>query len=515
MTQKLKQLHTIISTHYSLSELQQLCFDLNVEFENLPGPNTRIAKVRELILILGRQYQFEELFDQIEKERPALFPHSTLRSELGPVRELYTQLEEYAANTQPAEQKLLQRILTMQNIGFLALIIVTIAAAYFLYSTLRTETPDQMTGDFRIAVAEFLVTGDESSTELGNEIAIGMHDRLVSEIEQFNLDVIVTTWGPVEVGTAGMITGSNAEERAASAEQLAKQIDANILVYGVIDTTSTSWSVQPEFYISEENFYEAQEIIGHHKIGDAFSVVSPTDTGKRFIFSDEITPRVNLLSHITVGLVYYAIENYPKSLEALLLAEDIEGLEEDDGLQVLYLLTGNAAGKSGELDIAESYNLRALEIDPEYARAQIGLASVMYIRALASEPINSELLNDSVQQYLNALVAETQPNLADISTKGHFGLGQSYMVLTLIGESNSFEPAISEFEQVISDYGEGTNSRIRVLAGEAHGRLGRIYAEMGLNDLALSEYEASVELLKNISSRWEVFEQRAAELRAE
>lgn len=49
------------------------------------------------------------------------------------------------------------------------------------------------------------------------------------------------------------------------------------------------------------------------------------------------------------------------------------------------------------------------------------------------------------------------------------------------------------------------------LAGEAHGRLGRIYLEMNMSDKALVEFETAVELLDSVPSRQEIYVTRVAE----
>jgi hypothetical protein len=61
-------------------------------------------------------------------------------------------------------------------------------------------------------------------------------------------------------------------------EFLAKKIDADMIIYGLIDTSQSTWKVTPEFYLSNENFYEAEEIVGHHDIGSPFTLFGKDNT---------------------------------------------------------------------------------------------------------------------------------------------------------------------------------------------------------------------------------------------
>ncbi|MFO7679077.1 MAG: hypothetical protein R6X34_03420, partial [Chloroflexota bacterium] len=49
---------------YNLEELSQLCFDLAVEYEDLPG-QTKSAKTRELVQFMGRNGRLDVLEAQL------------------------------------------------------------------------------------------------------------------------------------------------------------------------------------------------------------------------------------------------------------------------------------------------------------------------------------------------------------------------------------------------------------------------------------------------------------------
>ncbi len=71
MSNELTQLRKLLIQHYSLDEFRTLCFDLGILYDNLGGDGLS-GKVRELLLLVGRQQRFEELLHLIQAERPDL-----------------------------------------------------------------------------------------------------------------------------------------------------------------------------------------------------------------------------------------------------------------------------------------------------------------------------------------------------------------------------------------------------------------------------------------------------------
>ena len=60
---------TILSLRFNLNELRTLCFELAVDFDDLPGEG-KTAKARELILLMQRREQLQNLIQKIKKTRP-------------------------------------------------------------------------------------------------------------------------------------------------------------------------------------------------------------------------------------------------------------------------------------------------------------------------------------------------------------------------------------------------------------------------------------------------------------
>jgi hypothetical protein len=59
----------VLDTRFSMEELQEVCFELGLEWDDLAG-GTRGAKARELINFLRRRGRLEALVDIIGRNRP-------------------------------------------------------------------------------------------------------------------------------------------------------------------------------------------------------------------------------------------------------------------------------------------------------------------------------------------------------------------------------------------------------------------------------------------------------------
>lgn len=395
----------------------------------------------------------------------------------------------------------------------LLLTVVLVTGGYFLWKELY---PEKMTGDFRVAVADFAIVGNPGQAGAGTELAEGVYLKLNESLSEINKDFIITIWPPDKVGK---IKGNTPEERAESAEKISQKIGADILIYGFIDMSKPVWQVMPEFYVASENFYEAEEITGQYQMGEVFSLVGQENVARRIELSNKYETRSQAIARITIGLAYFSLRDYQSALAVFQEAENIPGWDETQGKAVLYLLAGNAALKAKDFDTAKSSLNKSLAIDPEYARPLITLGSVYYLQALepfeqSKDPasIELDLIDKSIEMYNRALQANNQPPLSDISTKVHFGLGQCYLMQTYSGMDTPLGNAVEEFQIVIANYGDGKNPRVRELAAEAHARLGLIYDLSGYTEDAAQEYQLAAELLFDNPERQEQYQARVDEL---
>ncbi|WP_420640886.1 hypothetical protein [Candidatus Leptofilum sp.] len=64
----LSTLHKQIDQYFSFSEVRTLCFNLGVDYENIPGDH-RSAFIRNLIVSLAKQGRLQKLIDEVRAER--------------------------------------------------------------------------------------------------------------------------------------------------------------------------------------------------------------------------------------------------------------------------------------------------------------------------------------------------------------------------------------------------------------------------------------------------------------
>jgi tetratricopeptide (TPR) repeat protein len=422
------------------------------------------------------------------------------------------------------DQKVFKRLGLDMRIGFallgLMIIVIVPGSMFILYHSLRPNLSTCMSGDLRIAIASFSENGATGTSQSGTALAENIAIKVQRVFEKSKLDFTTTIWGPDRVPA---VTGKTRKERATEAAKVAQRICADVVVYGDVNTSNADWQISPEFYISSEDSYRVGEVVGPYELGKPILMTAHGGSvASRITSSEEFAARLTALSNIVVGLSFYLSRDYERSLETLRTAENIESWENDEGKHVLYMLIASAAGKAGKPDEAEQAVMLALQIDGEYARAVYTLASIYYFRAVrpieaggASSDVDMSLLDEAIATYQRAVSAKNQPPLADIPAKVAFGLGQCYLARTLAGSDSSFHAAIAEFENVIREYGDGVNPRLKVFAGESHARLGLIYDAMGDRMRAAKEYDAAVELLDSDPKQQAKYRARVKQLRDE
>ena len=99
MDNPLVRLRRFIAAHYDVEEFRTLCVDLGVSYDELRGEGLS-ARVRELVLYLGRRERFEPLLQRLSRERPDSFDLDTGAAAL---KALYAALPTFQADDLKAE----------------------------------------------------------------------------------------------------------------------------------------------------------------------------------------------------------------------------------------------------------------------------------------------------------------------------------------------------------------------------------------------------------------------------
>ncbi len=370
---------------------------------------------------------------------------------------------------------------------------------------------------FCVAIAGFQVLGDSSEKNLGRYVAStlsGQLERNLQEIEA-GTEKQIGIWGPKD-REAGSLKASSLEKLDLAAEELAKDIHADVVVYGQVEVLGEKWKVTPRFYISSDyEFRDLLEVTGQHDLGTPFEVTGTPRSVRRDFLDKRNIQRGKLLASIVVGESLIVTADYDKALQALEAAqkEDITSWQDPAAGKLLYMLMGNAASRiyqsslQGEmLDRAESYYSEAKKLDPNYARVYLGLSSVCHQRALQTSilsenpaDVDTGKLQECIEYLQQAQSRVTTPDLAHVQEKVEYGLGeeyfaQAYFKALVSGNEESFDPAIQQFTKVISAYEGGKDEVRQELAAEAHARLGLIFELVGDFTQAAQQYRQALEL---------------------
>jgi tetratricopeptide (TPR) repeat protein len=268
---------------------------------------------------------------------------------------------------------------------------------------------------------------------------------------------------------------------------------------------------------------DAEELTGHFAFGSLISVPgdAASDAVARRDLRRHVVARVHALVQFVLGLGYYRANQLHDAMAAFAAAEKTSSWDAHDGKEVPYLFTGNTAGKLGHYDAARRAYTLALKLNPNYARAQLGLAEIqLHQAARGCTPGRADLpgLRRSVAIFETAQTAADQPPLSDVPTKAAFQLGRAYLCLSQAGDGDQHKTAAKQqFELVVREFETG-NDRIRHLAAESHFGLALIAtptagdptAASKLEQVAL-EYQKAITFSGDDPARQQIFYQHLSE----
>ncbi len=374
------------------------------------------------------------------------------------------------------------------------------------------KTDAVMKGQFNVAVAEFSVQDGEGKPmrgEDGSLLANYVEQQIETQFSEIELNKSIPydVWGPKETG---IVMGDTTEARSAAAAELARQIHAHVLIYGVIISDGARSRFMPEFYVNHASFQDASEITGEHEIGSQVRLALPFVDSIQAVENPALAGRVNAMDLITIGLAYYSVDNFENAALYLEKAAAESRWLETSGKEVVYLLIGNAyvrwASRDNDSqyisDAAKNY-AEALRIKPEYGRGLVGQANVLYLEALGSldnlqiDPVKLDEADALVTQ---ALALKGQPENANIPAKAHFNRGQIDLARfrAQVSGEDWLARAKDEFIFVTQDY-EAGDTALESLASHSYFRLGVIAYYQGDPDASIALIQKAIPLASPFS----------------
>lgn len=464
-------LHRLLVQHFSLEDIKNLCFHLGVDYEEL-GEGAKSSRVRELIRYMGKRKRLSVLVTAAGETRPAV-----------------TSWPEFDDSIELTDDDLPWRMEKGQEgLGFklklvlillIPVLLAGIAGVYFL-----SQQPPRMTGDFNIAIAEFGEQSDGGlvSTAESRQISSTLYNFLDSEFEAANFEL------DIQVSHRNMPI----VEGGLDAEKLARQINADVIIYGTVFVGADDAEFSPRFYVADS--VDVDEITGQNELAHPirFDLADLSFQGE---VNQVLRSRASILLSFTEGLVYLNDNDLDSALAAFENAiNESDDLEFFPGQELLHLMIGNAYRRIGEYEIAvQSFN-RSLALNPDYARAHIGLGNVFYEQATLDWE-DSEKLDQALEEYRKALEAQDKPPGAYVTEKVTTNIGNVLVVQAQLNNDVSlYETAEESYLQVTEQYESTKNESLREIAATAYFGLGVIYIKKNDFDQGRKAFQTCVKL---------------------
>jgi tetratricopeptide (TPR) repeat protein len=355
--------------------------------------------------------------------------------------------------------------------------------------------PSQMTGPFRIAIANF---GEQNSrgqvqpSERGTVLSNWFTDNLVSEMSRADLAMgdALEIWQDARLDseknlTFGMMRGDTVEEREASARRLAQRIAAHMVIYGVVVPSDNGPRLDLEFYVAPLVDDETASIVGPHRLGRPLGLPAAFDTddpAANAAVTARLQVRTRAFFWLTRGLTQEILGQNEAALATFRAAADaLTDWRDEDGKEILYFFIGREELFLGNLTAAAENLRRALDLNPTYTRAQIALGSTFLKSARAVPPAerlrDPSLLLQALDAHLHGLELAAQEgdllliNLANLAlAKSYRLLGETYYAQQNVEQAQRFFALTREkVEQVAAPLIALRQFRLAAQAYEAAG----------------------------------------------
>lgn len=387
----------------------------------------------------------------------------------------------------------------------LGLVILSVAA----WGWSRLGPAQMPSGSFNVAVAEIGekdAAGRVQPSPDGQQLSQWIFNELQQEYQNLSGEAEVQVWHDSMSWTQKRTTiGLIASE--AQAATLAKQIKANLVIYGTLVSGQQAANFTPQFYVTklpgEAN--ELDEIGGVYQLGAPIPVQLPLDATNPVVVANlkpAISVRAKALRWFTIGFVQDLAGRTVNAYEIFKKAEAAlpDWAEKGAGKELLYHFIGREAlllsrpgappyfetPEEGRAT-AERYFKKALASNATYARAYIGLGGVYFQRAQSATSAEEQLslAELSIKNYNDALSYAPQLPGEQAKLEAHMGLAvaamlkaDAYRQLAANLEAVTYlEDAIRALETLLSPLQEAGQRRS---LGHVYLALGAAYERLAL-----------------------------------
>ncbi len=300
-------------------------------------------------------------------------------------------------------------------VAIVTLPFVVAGLAYWAFVPAKMQTN---AGQFNVAVAEFgaLQNGKVQKSEEAQVLGRWVSEGLLSEKPVYDsafgnpLQIWYDGLSPLAKRTTlGTIEGSSEHIRQGNAEELAIDVNANVVIYGVVEPMPDGRNALTiEFYVRPDLAAPIETHVGHYRVGDPI-VLPPTfdphntGSGDSAVLWEQVTTRGRAIAWLVRALDRERRGLRQEMVAVLERAEDNEGSaatgrvkwpEKGAGKEVLYTLLGEAQLEIAYQDRtcaqpntaewvakAETSFQKALTSNASYAFADMGMGNVFHQRA--------------------------------------------------------------------------------------------------------------------------------------
>lgn len=295
-----------------------------------------------------------------------------------------------------------------------------------------TRMPD---GGFNIAVAPLSMLSEsgrplsiKEGAAWANQIADFL-DTKTNSLES-GVPLVVRTWGPQRLAFPRF--------NEKGADEAAQRLNATVLIYGKLKKTGPQqWQLEPKLHFSESAVKElAPELQGDYAFGRPIPFFD--DSSGKGDVNQALQRRLEALAPLFLGIQQYGHGDSASYEKAVTYFEKASasswGQSQNEGQEILFIFLGSgytkyaswAVSRDEKLYIellhkAESAFQRAIQIDPEYARAynglgytQMGLAAPPVFVPSLDKVCNLVGFDSAYQSHQRAMQAENQPTVVDM-----------------------------------------------------------------------------------------------------
>jgi tetratricopeptide (TPR) repeat protein len=482
-----------IADAFSLEELRELCFRLDIRYEDL-GENLGLpARATALVEHVERRGRSEALVAALRALRPTVeWPEPPSRAQ------------------QWVRQQRRWWVWAIALSGVLA-----VTAVFFLLRQPAPEPIKPMGSGFNIAVAQFTAfdaQGRENTTESSLAISQWLFSALENNRSRLPEALQVELRGPDDVG---MVQGTHPEARENSAAEIADKHNAMVVIYGTVTGSENPYLLNIDYYVRDAAFAFGSEIAGPGRLGEPVAFNIPLTPASLTAVNAELNARALVLQYVVNGLSYLFIQRHDRARLEFTDALAVPRWTETEGHEVVYVLRGAAALEAYDpltnpepLAEAEADFTRARQLEPRYARAYLGLGAVALERAKGTDlavcgtaEINPAPLVDAAGLYQTSLSATDRPTTAYVEAKAYYGLGQAHLLGWGAGvpewsgteAQRNFEAVLRLYEQ--ADYPPTLLS----LAAHAHAQLGLLAGHNEDWEGMVREVRRAIEMLEGLN----------------